>query len=203
MAISVQTKKALLFILVSFATTVGLYLWQSSVAKQDEAERSALLDRFDVISDPFARPKIYRHKSANDFNPAYGRKNEHGEISLVTTSDGQVAFLLLQEKIRWLPAAPSQGIKILANDEIFDLHLSPCLFSSDDKFKYNYPPKVASTWQFRDYVTLEKLAAAIERDRSGAPYLYRVMDREDEQTLDADQLKAFKETFRLAYLLRK
>jgi hypothetical protein len=203
MAISVQTKKALLFILVSFATTVGLYLWLSSVAKQDEAERSALLDRFDVISDPFARPKIYRHKSANDFNPAYGRKNEHGEISLVTTSDGQVAFLLLQEKIRWLPAAPSQGIKILANDEIFDLHLSPCLFSSDDKFKYNYPPKVASTWQFRDYVTLEKLAAAIERDRSGAPYLYRVMDREDEQTLDAEQLKAFKETFRLASLLRK
>lgn len=203
MAISVQTKKALLFILVSFATTVGLYLWHSSVAKQDEAERAALLARFDVISDPFARPKIYRHKSANDFNPAYGRKNEHGEISLVTTSDGQVAFLLLQEKIRWLPAAPSQGIKILANDEIFDLHLSPCLFSSDDKFKYNYPPKVASTWQFRDYVTLEKLAAAIERDRSGAPYLYRVMDREDEQSLDADQLKAFKETFRLASLLRK
>lgn len=203
MAISAQTKKALLFILVSFATTVGLYLWHSSVAKQDEAERAALLARFDVISDPFARPKIYRHKSANDFNPAYGRKNEHGEISLVTTSDGQVAFLLLQEKIRWLPAAPSQGIKILANDEIFDLHLSPCLFSSDDKFKYNYPPKVASTWQFRDYVTLEKLAAAIERDRSGAPYLYRVMDREDEQSLDADQLKAFKETFRLASLLRK
>lgn len=203
MAISVQTKKALLFILVSFATTVGLYLWHSSVAKQDEAERAALLARFDVISDPFARPKIYRHKSANDFNPAYGRKNEHGEISLVTTSDGQVAFLLLQEKIRWLPAAPSQGIKILANDEIFDLHLSPCLFSSDDKFKYNYPPKVASTWQFRDYFTLEKLAAAIERDRSGAPYLYRVMDREDEQSLDADQLKAFKETFRLASLLRK
>ena len=203
MAISVQTKKALLFILVSLATTVGLYLWQSSVAKQNEAERAALLARFDMISDPFARPKIYRHKSANDFNPAYGRKNEHGEISLVTTSDGQVAFLILQEKIRWLPAAPSQGIKILANDEIFDLHLSPCLFSSDDKFKYNYPPKVASTWQFRDYVTLEKLAAAIERDRSGAPYLYRVMDREDEQTLDADQLKAFKETFRLASLLRK
>jgi hypothetical protein len=203
MAISAQTKKALLFILVSLATTVGLYLWHSSVAKQNEAERAALLARFDVISDPFARPKIYRHKSANDFNPTYGRKNEHGEISLVTTSDGQVAFLILQEKIRWLPAAPSQGIKILANDEIFDLHLSPCLFSSDDKFKYNYPPKVASTWQFRDYVTLEKLAAAIERDRSGAPYLYRVMDREDEQTLDADQLKGFKETFRLASLLRK
>jgi hypothetical protein len=203
MAISDQTKKVLLFSLIAISSAVGLFLWHSSTTKRDAAERDTLLAHFEVISDPFARPKIYRHKSANDFNPTYGRKNEHGEISLVTTSDGQVAFLILQEKIRWLPAAPSQGIKILANDEIFDLHLSPCLFSSDDKFKYNYPPKVASTWQFRDYVTLEKLADAIERDRSGAPYLYRVMDREDEQTLDADQLKAFKETFRLASLLRK
>ena len=29
------------------------------------------------------------------------------------------------------------------------------------------------------------------------------MEREDEQTLTGDQLKAFKETFRLASLLRK
>ena len=203
MAISDQTKKVLLFILVSLATTVGLYLWHSSLAKQDEAERAALLAHFEVISDPFARPKIYRHKASNDLNPAYGRKLPHGEISLVTTSDGQVAFLILQEKLSWVPASPPMGIKILANDEIFDLHLSPCLFMPDDKFKYLYPPKVASTWQFRDYVTLEKLAAAIESDRSEAPYLCRVMEREDEQTLTGDQLKAFKETFRLASLLRK
>jgi hypothetical protein len=203
MAISAQTKKALLFILVSLATTVGLYLWHSSVAKQAEAERSALLAHFEVISDPFARPKIYRHKASNDLNPAFGRKLPHGEISLVTTSDGQVAFLILQEKLSWVPAAPPMGIKILANDEIFDLHLSPCLFMPDDKFKYHYPPKVATSWQFRDFLTLEKLTSAIERDRSEAPYLYRVMDREDEQTLTGDQLKAFKETFRLASLLRK
>ena len=203
MAISDQTKKVLLFILVSLATTVGLYLWHSSVAKQDEAERAALLAHFEVISDPFARPKIYRHKASNDLNPAYGRKLPHGEISLVTTSDGQVTFLILQEKLSWVPAAPPMGIKILANDEIFDLHLSPCLFMPDDKFKYHYPPKVATSWQFRDFLTLEKLTSAIERDRSETPYLYRVMDREDEQSLTGDQLKAFKETFRLASLLRK
>ena len=203
MPISVQTKKTLLFCLLGLAWGVGLFFWRSTTAKKDAAEREALLSRFDVISDPFARPKIYRHKSANDFNPAYGRKDEHGEISLVTTSDGQVAFLILQEKLRWLPAAPSQGIKILANDEIFDLNLSPCLFASDDKFKYHYPPKVATTWQIRDNLTLEKLTSAIENDRSEAPYLCRVMDREDEQTLNAEQMKAFKETFRLASLLRK
>ena len=203
MAISEQTKKTLLFCLLGLAWGVGLFFWRSTTAKKDAAEREALLSRFDVISDPFARPKIYRHKSANDFNPAYGRKDEHGEISLVTTSDGQVAFLILQEMLRGLPTAPSYGIKILANDEIFDLHFSPCLFKQDDKFKYHYPPKVATTWQIRDNLTLEKLTSAIENDRSEAPYLCRVMDREDEQTLNAEQMKAFKETFRLASLLRK
>lgn len=206
MAISVQTKKALLFILVSLATTVGLFLWHSSTTKRDAAERDALLAHFEVISDPFARPKIYRHKASNDLNPAYGRKLPHGEISLVTTSDGQVAFLILQEKFSWVPASPPMGIKILADDEIFDLHLTPCLFMTDDKFKYLYPPKVPSTWQRRDNrdnLTLAKLSEVIQNDNSGTPYLYRVMEREDEQTLTGDQLKAFKETFRLASLLRE
>jgi hypothetical protein len=203
MAISDQTKKVLLFSLIAISSAVGLFLWHSSTTKRDAAERDTLLAHFEVISDPFARPKIYRHKASNDLNPTYGRKLPHGEISLVTTSDGQVAFLILQEKLSWVPGSPPMGIKILANDEIFELHLSPCLFMPDDKFKYHYPPKVATTWQFRDLLTLEKLTSAIESDQSGAPYLYRVMEREDEQTLTGDQLKAFKETFGLASLLRK
>lgn len=203
MAISDQTKKVLLFSLFAICSAVGLFLWHSSTTKRDAAERDTLLAHFEVISDPFARPKIYRHKASKDLNPAYGRKLPHGEISLVTTSNGQVAFMILLEKLSWVPAAPPLGIKVLANDEIFDLHLSPCLFMSDDKFQYHYPPKVETSWQFRDNLTLAKLSEVIQNDKSDTPYLYRVMEREDEQTLTGDQLKAFKETFRLAALLRE
>lgn len=203
MAIILQSRKTILFCLLGLAWGVGIFLWLYVSAQRDVAERESLFARFDVISDPFARPKIYRHKSANNFNPAMGAKHEHGEISLVTTSEGQVVFLILQEKLRWSPTAPILGIKILVNDEIFDLRLSPCLFMPDDKFKYHSPPKVISPTQSRENLTMAKLAEAIESDKSEAPYLYRVMDREDEQTLNADQLKAFKETFRLASLLRR
>jgi len=203
MAIRDQTKKVLLFGLVAISSAIGLFLWHSSITKRDAAERAALLDRFEVISDPFARPKLYRHKASNDLNPAYARQLPEGEICLVTTSDGQVAFLRLQAKQTWVPGSSSMGIKILADDEIFDLHLTPCLFMSEDKFKYHYPPKVATTWQSRDNLTLGRLAETIRKDRSDAPYLYRVMEREDEQVLGGEQLKAFKETFRLASLLRE
>lgn len=211
MAISEQTKKVLSFSLLALATAVGITFWQNTSAKRAAAERDALLAHFEVISDPFARPKIYRHKSANDFSPFLVQTFHHGEISLVTTSNGQVAFVILHDMSRNVEHQVSiLGIKILANDEIFNLRLTLSHFTPDDKFRYHYPPKAwanaphaETTWQYRNNLILAKLSETVQNDKSDTPYLYRVMEREDEQTLTGDQLKAFKETFRLASLLRE
>lgn len=200
---ALYSRKALVFGLLILAGGVAIYVWYVVHDNQAKAERDALLAQFEVISDPFARPKIYRHKSASDLNPAFGRKELHGEISLITTSEGKIAFLILLNRAQPEIKGSALGIMILAQDEVFSLHLSPSRFSPDDKFKYRYPPDIAAALLNRDDRTLKNLTDTLSADLGESPYLCRVMDREDEQAISGDQLKAFKETFRLAKLLQE
>lgn len=199
---ALHSRKALVLGLLGLAWGVGIYVWYVVSDNQAKAERDALLAQFEVISDPFARPKIYRHKSASDLNPAFGRKDLHGEISLITTSEGKIAFLIALNRAQPEIKTSALSIMILAQDEIFSLHLSPSRFALDDKFKYRYPPDIAGALLTRDDGILDKLSETLSTDYSESPYLCRVMDREDEQAISGDQLKAFKETFRLAKLLQ-
>lgn len=200
---ALHSRKALVLGLLGLAWGVGIYVWYVVSDNQAKAERDALLAQFEVISDPFARPKIYRHKSASDLNPAFGRKDLHGEISLITTSEGKIAFLIALNRAQPEIKTSALSIMILAQDEIFSLHLSPSRFALDDKFKYRYPPDIAGALLTRDDGILDKLTEAVTADHGESPYLCRVMDREDEQAISGDQLKAFKETFQLAELLRE
>ncbi len=199
---SLHSRKALTLGLLGLAWGAGIYVWYVVSDNQDEAERDALLAQFEVISDPFARPKIYRHKSASDLNPAFGRKDLHGEISLIATSEGEIAFLIALNRSQPEIETSALGIKILAQDEIFSLHLSPSRFAPEEKFKYRYPPDIAPSFIANDEQTLDKLTKIACDDHGESVYLCRVMDRDDEQAISGDQLKAFKDTFRLAKLLR-
>jgi hypothetical protein len=184
--------------LIVAALALTIWMRESDTATKIEL-KLAMLGDFEVISDPFDRPKIYRHKELGDLNP--GAKNRHQELQLVVTSDGEVILLKLTNKME--PDSTSASIvRLLAQDRLLEFRSTPCPFSPADKYKYQHPAASSNSLSNNDgsIVTLTRLA---DDEARNDPYVYRIDDQTVDHKLEGPSLNAFKQTFRLAELIRK
>lgn len=184
--------------LIVAALALTIWMGESDTATKIEL-KLAMLGDFEVVSDPFDRPKIYRHKELGDLNP--NTKNKHQELQLVVTSDGEVILLKLVNKKE--PHSPSASVvMLLAHDKLLELRSTPCPFSTADKYKYLHPSTSVVDRPNNDasIVALTRLA---DDEAGNDPYVYRIDDQTLDHKLEGPRLNAFKQTFRLAELIRE
>lgn len=179
---------------------LALMIWMRESDKATKVEvKLAMLGEFEVISDPFDRPKIYRHKELGDLNP--GAKNRHHELQLVVTSDGEVILLKLTNKME-RDITTASIVRLLAQDRLLELRSTPCPFSPADKYKYRHPAASSNSLSNNDgsIVALTRLA---DDESRNDPYVYRIDDQTVDHKLEGARLKAFKQSFRLAEMIRE
>jgi hypothetical protein len=178
---------------------LALTIWvKESATATKIGLKLTMLGDFEVISDPFDRPKIYRHKELGDLNP--GAKNRHQELQLVVTSYGEVILLKLTNKLE--PDSTSAStVRLLAQDRLLEFRSTRCPFSPADRYKYQHPEESSIEPSNNDGSIMALTRLADDEARQD-PYVYRIDDQTVDHKLEGPRLNAFKQTFRLAELIR-
>jgi hypothetical protein len=181
------------------------------------AEEAELLKEFRVISDPFTRPKLYRHKDTQNLNP--GAKLPDDEVLFLVTSEGNVVFVntlaagsiptdtngSLTKRVTTSSGSSvyfslnDNRIKLLAKDLVFEPRLDPCFAKASTMDRYSWVPG----WVHQDKQLIELLGKTVAEDNNNRPYLYRLTIENVEGSIAGAQLTALKQTFRLAELIRE
>jgi hypothetical protein len=180
------------------------------------AEEAELLKEFRAISDPFTRPKLYRHKDTRNLNP--GAKLPDDEVLILVTSEGNVVFVItfaagainadsngnITKTFASTGTTISFGmndtrIKLLANDLVFEPRLDPCFAKAATADRYGW----VAGWAHQDKQLIELLGKTVAEDNDNRPYLYRLTKENVEGSIAGAQLTALKQTFRLAELIRE
>ena len=73
--------------IIALLSVVIFYVIRAEIHEQQCADAAELMKEFQIISDPFTRPKLYRHKDAKNLNP--GAKLPDDEVLFLATSDLQ------------------------------------------------------------------------------------------------------------------
>jgi hypothetical protein len=197
-------------------TAVALYFMRVQKHEKRCAEAAELLKEFHVISDPFTRPKLYRHKDTRNLNP--GAKLPDDEVLILVTSEGNVVFVNtfaagaikadsngnLTKTFASTGTTISFGmndtrIKLLAKDLVFEPRLDPCSAKAATADRYGW----VTGWAHQDKELIELLGKTVAEDNDNRPYLYRLTKGDVEGSIAGAQLTAFKQTFRLAELIRE
>ena len=196
-------------------TAVALYFMRVQKHEKLCAEAAELLKEFQVISDPFTRPKLYRHKAAKNLNSTTTTKV--GEVLFLATSEGDVRFVktFATDSIRAntfgdFHRAVSTGatvaftmdadrIKLLVKDFVFEPRLAPCFTKTNTNDRYSW----VDGWMPQDKDIIERISRVVADDHGTDPILYRLTLENAEGRIDDAQLTAFKQTFRLAELIRE
>jgi hypothetical protein len=204
-----------LSIVAIVGTAVSLYVMRLERHEKLCAEAAELLKEFQVISDPFTRPKLYRHKAAKNLNSTTTTKV--GEVLFLATSEGDVRFVktFATDSIRAntfgdFHKAVSTGatvaftmdaerLKILVKDLVFEPRLAPCFAKTNANDRYSW----VDGWIPQDKDIIERIGQVVADDRGNEPILYRLTQENAEGRIDAAQGQAFKQTFRLAELIRE
>lgn len=198
------------------AAAIVIYILRGQRHERLCAEEAELLKEFRVISDPFTRPKLYRHKDTRNLNP--GAKLPDDEVLILVTSEGNVVFVItfaagainadsngnLTKTFASTGTTISFGmndtrIKLLANDLVFEPRLDPCFAKAATADRYGW----VAGWAHQDKQLIELLGKTVAEDNDNRPYLYRLTKENVEGSIAGAQLTAFKQTFRLAELIRE
>jgi len=198
------------------AAAIVIYILRGQRYEKLCAEEAELLKEFRVISDPFTRPKLYRHKDTQNLNP--GGKLPDDEVLILVTSEGNVVFVNtfaagaikadsngnLTKTFASTGTTISFGmkdtrIKLLAKDLVFEPRLDPCSAKAATADRYGW----VTGWAHQDKELIELLGKTIAEDNDNRPYLYRLTKENVEGSIAGAQLTAFKQTFRLAELIRE
>ena len=201
------------------AAAIVIYILRGQRHERLCAEEAELLKEFRVISDPFTRPKLYRHKDTRNLNP--GAKLPDDEVLILVTSEGNVVFVNtfaagsikadsygnLAKTFASTGTTISFGmndnrIKLLAKDLVFEPRLDPCFAKTEAADRYGWIPN----WVHQDPDLIDLLGKTVAKDKGFRPYLYRLtrLTKDDvEGSITGAQLTAFKQTFRLAELIRE
>lgn len=203
--------------LAILAIAIVILIVRGQRHEQRCAEAAELLKQFQVISDPFTRPKLYRHKDTKNLNP--GAKLPDDEVLFLVTSEGNVVIVntfpdgVIPTDDKGMPAkrftTPSgvtlsfgmsaNRIKLLAMDLVFEARLDPCFSKAGTADRYRWVPG----WVHQDKEVVELLGKAVVGDNDNRPYLYRLNIGNIEGSIAGAQLTALKQTFRLAELIRE
>lgn len=200
----------------ALAAAVAIFVIRGERHEKRCAEAAELLKEFHVISDPFTRPKLYRHKDTRNLNP--GAKLPDDEVLILVTSEGNVVFVNtfaagaikadsngnLAKTFASTGTTISFGmndtrIKLLAKDLVFEPRLDPCFAKAATADRYGWVPG----WAHQDKELIELLGNTVAQDNDDRPYLYRLTKENVEGSIAGAQLTAFKQTFRLAELIRE
>ncbi len=179
------------------ALVLTIWVRESVTATKIELKLTMLGD-FEVISDPFDRPKIYRHKELGNLNP--GAKNRHQELQLVVTSDGEVILLKMTNKME-ADSRSASIVRLLAQDRLLEFRSTPCPYSPADKHKFHHPAASSIDISNNDF-SIMALTRLADDQAIQDPYFYRIDDQTVDHKLEGIRLNAFKQTFRLAELIR-
>lgn len=201
--------------IITLLSVVIFYVVRTETNEKKCAEAAELLKEFQIISDPFTRPKLYRHKEAKNLNPS--AKLPDDEVLILATSDGSVVFVttVTHGSIKSTPNGAltktfaSTGttitfymndarIKLLANDVIFEAMLDPCYAKAGSSDRYSWIPG----WTQRDKDVVSSIAKTISSDSQARPYIYRLNRGNVEGIIEGKELAALKQTFLLAELIR-
>lgn len=202
--------------IITLLSVVIFYVVRSERHEQQCAEAAELLKEFQIISDPFTRPKLYRHRDAKNLNPS--AKLPDDEVLFLATSDGTVVFVttVAHGSVKAGPNGmlskplPVTGtlisfsmndarIKLLANDVIFEAMLDPCYAKAGSSDRYSWIPG----WAQRDKDVVSSIAKTVLSDSQARPYIYRLNRGDIEGTIEGKELAALKQTFQLAKLIRE
>ena len=199
------------------AAAVAIFVIRGERHEKRCAEAAELLKEFHVISDPFSRPKLYRHKDTRNLNP--GAKLPDDEVLILVTSEGNVVFVntfaagaiptdtngSLTKRVTTSSGSTlsynlnDNRIKLLAKDLVFEPRLDPCFAKASTADRYSWVPG----WAHQDKELIELLGKTVAEDNDNRPYLYRLTIENLEGSIAGAQLTAFKQTFRLAELIRE
>ncbi len=172
---------------LGLALCVAVLIWRGCRAEKvsdAELEAKALIAQdFEVVSDRFYRPKIYRHHLLKGI-PGPDREAPPEELMVVVTSDGEVGFA------GWTDA-PKQ-VKMVVGERVF---ATPCgrLIKSVNGF--------VEFGQTDFFISRGKdgLLQALTED-AAETYLFR-LGKDDERVLGFHQAEALRKSIRLAHLM--
>jgi len=201
--------------IIALLSVVIFYVISAEIHEQQCADAAELMKEFQIISDPFTRPKLYRHKDAKNLNP--GAKLPDDEVLFLATSDGTAVFVTTVAHGSVKTTADGAltktfsrtgttltfsmhdaRIKLLANDLIFESVLDTCYAKAGSSDRYSWIPG----WTQQDKEVVSSIAKTVLADTQARPYIYRLSRGNVEGTIEGKELAALKQTLLLAKLIR-